>query len=490
MKNITLTLYAFHLKQGLGDSPETIKTEGCKLWESLLSLSKVYPFPELEKLKSKLISYSPDPKQTQTYCYHPENEERMTGECLTHRETEIKLTEIPLSQGFNLTGTIEPYLLNDTYLLTLDLYPTDSQLELKGVSEMSAFHPKDLITGITADLGKILVLYGEQEDWGKGPSSQDAETWAISLCADTGLNAPKFQGQLTLFNCPVFWFESSDLTLWILLAKPNQFDIVQFSKNAPTFRGLLWSYVKVNSTYSKAQEAYKKANGYYNKLEGQVQNFYKISQKSPKERLEDLDTMIQSLPQDLLYYHCCLRDLKTHQITIKTNLHNFQTDLKKLIDAGGNDLTEWSNLADKTYSQHLEQITLYLEHLEPGKEVFSDLMNTIRATTEIERAKNEQALQHHIQAVGIGITAGAIVASTSGLIIQPRTDRLPLGEIALHPLGWALLASVVCASGSWLLAEGGFKLLRGEHQAKKRLPPMPSTSKLKPGKMGEKEGKS
>jgi hypothetical protein len=468
VKNITLTLYAFHLKQGLGDSLETTRTQGVQLWDSLMSLHNVYPFPKLENLKASLISYSKD--EQGNYSYQPQNEDTWAGDCLTHEQEGIKLSQISTAPGFKLTGEIEPYLLNDTYCLTLTLNPEDREFELE-VLDLSAFRSDRLIQGITADLGKVLIFYGEQH-WKSEPTPEEANKWATSLCANTDLN-PEFRGELILCNCPVFWFEASGLTLWVLLAKPNQFDASQFSDNAPMFRGLLWSFVKINSTYADVKEAYKNAKKYYHKLEKKVTEFYKISAKSSQERLQDLDTMIQSVPPDLLYYHCCLRDLQTHQTTIKTNLKNFKTSLRYLIAQGGTQLDEWSTLGKKTYPQYLEQIQLYLEHLEPGKHLFSDLINTIRATAEIERIKNEQVLQHHIQAVGIGITAGAIVASTSGLIIQPRTDRLPLGGIALHPLGWALLASVVCASGSWLLAEGVFKLLRGDHRAKKRLPPMP-----------------
>lgn len=445
MKNITLTLYAFHLKQGLGDSLETIKNQGVQLWESLIKLSNVYPFPNLQNLKSHLVSYTQD--EQGNYSYQPEKEETSTGECLTPQQEVIQLSKIATSQGFNLTGEIEPYLLNDTYCLTLTLKPTDYEFEL-GLSDLTAFHSHCLIKDITADLGKTLVFYGEQDD-GSQPSFQDAEKWAIALCANSGLT-PEFRGTLTFFHCPGFWFEASGLTLWILLAKPNQFAGDKFSDKEPIFRGVLWSFFKINSTYVDVKEAYENAKKYYENLESKGQEFYTIIQKLPRERLQDLDKMIQSIPKDLLYYHSCLRDLKTHQATITTNIQNFQTTLGHLIAAEGNEFKVWSTLAEKTYPRYLEQIELYLKHLEPGQVLFSDLINTIRATTELEQAKANQELQDHIQAIGVGIAAGAIVASTSGLITQPwqlpTTERLWLPP---HPFILAFLASVVCSLAAW-----------------------------------------
>ncbi|HIK09953.1 MAG TPA: hypothetical protein IGS52_06775 [Oscillatoriaceae cyanobacterium M33_DOE_052] len=456
MKNITLTLYAFHLKQGLGDSPETTKNQGVKLWESLVKLSNVYPFPELQNLKSQLVSYTADPQGN--YQYQPEKEETITGECLTPQQEVITLSQIPTSQGFKLTGEIEPYLLNDTYCLTLTLNPenTDTELDL---SALTAFHSDQLITGVTADLGKVLVFYGEQNYLLKSPNRKEAKEWATALCANTNLN-PEFRGEFTLFNCPGFWFDASGLTLWILLAKPNQFEGKKFSENAPMFRGLLWSYSKINSTYRDAQAAYKNGKTYYNKLEKKMEDFSRIyqktsSQKNSSQRLKHLDTMIESVPQDLLYYHCCLRDIKAHYTTIKTNIQNFQTALGHLI-AAGNKLDVWSNLAEKTYPRYLQQVERYLEYLEPGKDLFSELINTIRATAEIEQAKSNQKLQDQIQSVGVGIAAGAIVASTSGLITQPW--GLPNGQkidppfMLPHPFLIALFASVFCSVGAWWLA--------------------------------------
>lgn len=468
VKNITLTLYAFHLKQGLGDSLETTKNQGIQLWESLVKLSDVYPFPELKNLKSQLVCYTDDAQGN--YQYKPEKEETITGECLTPQQTEIKLSQIPTSPGFKLTGEIEPYLLNDTYCLTLTLNPENRDTELD-IPALTVFQPNRLITGITADLGKVLVFYGEQNYLLAKPNHEAAKKWATALCANTNLN-PEFRGEFTLFNCPGFWFEAPGLTLWILLAKPTQFDSDKFSKNAPMFRGLLWSYSKINATYRDAKEAYKNGKDYYSKLECKIQEFSQINQKNPSQRLKDLDSLIQSVPQELLYYHCCLRDLKAHHTTIKTNIQNFQTALGHLI-AAGNKLEVWSTLADKTYPRYLQKVERYLEYLEPGKDLFSDLINTIRATAEIEQAKSDQDLQDQIQAVGVGIAAGAIVASSSGLITQPwslpNSQKL---ELQLpHPFLIALLASSVCSFGAWKIAQKRINRRRNQLEADRQLTP-------------------
>jgi hypothetical protein len=258
---------------------------------------------------------------------------------------------------------------------------------------------------------------------------------------------------LELFNCPCFLFEAGDLTIIISLAKPKQLDLEKANDNYDWLRDLFWCQKKIVATYQKAKESYQTARELYSKLEKNVPEFYTISNEPPEQRLNRLDTMVQKIPQDLLYYNCCLRDLKTHYTTIKTNSDNFKTCLNYLLEAG-NKLEVWSRLAEKTYPLYLRQIETYLEYLEPGKDLFSDLINTIRARTEIEQAKSNQDLQDHIQSIGVGIAAGAIIASTSGLMTapwSPPTRDNWIKSFPLPPFIIALVLSTFCSWGAWKL---------------------------------------
>lgn len=418
MKNITFSCFAFHLQQRLDDPPDVPNPKADSLWKSLTFL----PFPELENIKSQ-----PD--------------------------GEVELTAIPTNFGFKLEGNLQGFLLNDTYCVDITLKPGGENVEVE-VAQLSAFQPQVFLNQITADLGKVLTIYGEQNYWIK-PKLEDAEKWANAVCAVTSFN-PQFIDQLELFNCPCFLFEAGDLTIIISLAKPKQLDLDKANDNYDSLRDLFWCQKKIVATYSKAKQSYQKARELYSKLEKNVPEFYKISDETPEQRLnrlDTLDTMVQKIPQDLLYYNCCLRDLKTHYTTIKTNSDNFKTCLSSLLEAG-NKLDVWSRLAEKTYPLYLRQIETYLEYLEPGKDLFSDLINTIRARTEIEQAKSNQDLQDHIQSIGVGIAAGAIIASTSGLMTapwSPPTRDNWMKSFPLPPFIIALLFSAFCSWGAWKL---------------------------------------
>lgn len=80
-----------------------------------------------------------------------------------------------------------------------------------------------------------------------------------------------------------------------------------------------------------------------------------------------------------------------------------------------------------------------------------------RAAYYKKQQEANQKLQDHIQAVGGGIVAGAIVASNSGLMTEPwyspNGEKIELPFTPPHPFVIALFWSVFCSVGAWLLAE-------------------------------------
>lgn len=337
MKNITFSCFAFHLQQRLDDAPEVPNPQAENLWKSLTQGGEILPFPELKNIKSQLVCYSRD--KSGNYQYKPLEENSLKNEWLTHHEGAVELTAIPTDFGFKLEGNLQPFLLNDTYCVDITLKPEGENVEIE-VAQLSAFHPQIFLKEIKADLGKVLMIHGEQNYW-ITPKPKDAEKWANALCAGTSFN-PQFIDQLELFDCPCFLFEAGDLTIIISLAKPKQLDLEKANDNYDRLRDLFWCQKKIVATYSKAKESYQRARELYSKLEKNVPEFYTISNETPKQRLNCLELMVQEIPQDLLSYNCCLRDLKTHYTTIKTNSDNFKTCLSSLLEAGNKLTAPWS----------------------------------------------------------------------------------------------------------------------------------------------------
>ncbi|MEQ8386111.1 MAG: hypothetical protein RH949_27505 [Coleofasciculus sp. A1-SPW-01] len=456
MKNLRLSLYAFHLYQTLDEPPDTVNQDGANLWESLTNLAQFFPFPELQTLKSQLISYSPD--QEGKYQYNPQREDNLANEWLTHHGAEIEFTSIPTNAGFQLGGNLQPFRLHDTYCVDITLYPEIPDLGMT-IDQLSAFNPKALIEGINANLGKVIWLTGENHYFTK-PKPTEAQKWVNALCAGTNLN-PQFIDEDKLFNCPLFRFEAQNLTLLVSFAKPKQADLERANQDYSWFRDLLWSYQKITFAYQEARACYKKSRLIYGTLETKVQEFYAILNQDSNTRVYQLDALLKAIPENVLYYNCYLRDLKSYYTTIAANKQNLQTCLNYLLTSGDT-LKTWSAFTEQTCPRYLTQIQTYIDYLEPGKDLFSDLINTIRATAAIEQSKRDKELQDNIQAVGVGIAAGAILSSSTGFLMEPwrlpsRDNRIP------HPFIISFFGSFILAFVTWKLAKWWIKRRRFKH---------------------------
>jgi len=139
-----------------------------------------------------------------------------------------------------------------------------------------------------------------------------------------------------------------------------------------------------------------------------------------------------------------------------------ETCLNYLLTSGDT-LKTWSAFTEQTCPRYLTQIQTYIDYLEPGKYLFSDLVNTIRATAAIEQSKREKELQDNIQAVGVGIAAGAILSSSTGFLIEPW--RLPSRENRIpHPFIISFFGSFILAFVAFKLAKWWIKRRRFQHQ--------------------------
>ncbi len=436
MKNLNLSLYAFHLCQSLDDAPDTQSKDAGLLWESLRGLAAKIPFPELENFT--------EPTEANT-------------------ETSLDFQAIEINH-ISLTGNLSTFKIHDTYSADLTLSFQDKQAHLLP-DNAEIFQPQALIN-VTANLGKVLWLTGESEDLNELQSTT-AETWAKKLCQQAN-----YITEDRLFNCPLFIFAADSVTILISLAEPGAIDLKRAEENYYNLRNLFWNYQKIVVVEKLAKEGYQGARKLYSELEAKVQEFNQVFSQKPEKRLQKLDELLQTIPQRLLDYNCKLRDLKAHYTTIDVNWKNFKVSLSHILDEpAGDRLSYWSDFATKTAPLYLKQIKTYIDYLEPGQVLFSDLINSIRATIELEQAKANQELQDQIQSVGVGIAAGAIVASTSGLITQPW--GLPNGQkidppfILPHPFLIALFASVFCSVGAWWLATQKIKKTREGEKGKK-----------------------
>jgi len=107
--------------------------------------------------------------------------------------------------------------------------------------------------------------------------------------------------------------------------------------------------------YQQAQESYSEARKAYSELEAKIKDF---KQDKP---LEELQKLLESMPELSMQYQRQLPNLQGHYTTIKTNQLNYQTYLQKFWQPG--DIPSWREFGEITCKRYLDQIETYLSYI-------------------------------------------------------------------------------------------------------------------------------
>lgn len=176
--------------------------------------------------------------------------------------------------------------------------------------------------------------------------------------------------------------------------------------------------------------------------------------------LINLQEELRNLPRLDLDYNKNLQKLKNNHLTIKINDHNYSQKIKQVEEKCHiQNLVFLEDFSTTSSTKFKDQIMDDLSYFSHGSALIDKTIASIRGIVEIEQAeidrniqKQNNHLQDQIQSVGVGIAAGAIVASTSGLITQPWSFPTQ-GIKPLHPFVIALVASIFCSWGAWYIAK-------------------------------------
>lgn len=450
MKNFTISLYAFHLRNIFSDAPETVAAGAEFLWENLAEQGKAsLPLPELKNLRSHLICYEENGR------YNSIGEWNRPSEWLTETGI-IDLGSFDTDSGEKIQGSLTPFCLHDTYFADLTLFPESAALEIQP-SQLQDFHCQSLLpTTINSSLGQTIWIYGES-DKSDDVCQSLAEDYAKSLLADS-----KFAGNLTLvsssklFGSLLFEYEAAHPEELLNLAKKCHILVWINNNRSPTLQlaktGFEWlrdwlcCRHKMIFIYQQTQDLYKKSREIYSKLEGEIQYFSKLNSQD-RNRLQYLKKLLQDLPDKYLEYSRCLRDLEIQLIGFKTNAENYEICQGK-IDLIGDNNEELEVLQKFSKSMALwqKQIETYLEYLEPGKELFDRAIETVRGITEIEQAESDRSLEKTIQVFGVGLGVGAIFATCYVVYGSTPWSWKPTGKLStLHPLIGSIVLSALFA---------------------------------------------
>jgi hypothetical protein len=164
------------------------------------------------------------------------------------------------------------------------------------------------------------------------------------------------------------------------------------------------------------------------------------------------DALMAEIPQKSFDYTRCLQDIQTHLTAITTNITNYDICLNKIQNiANGNIPQSWQDFLQKDCHKWQEQIQTDINYLTPGKELFGQLVDTIRGIVETEQAEKDKQrsenLQTAIAILGFGLGAAQIGVSTATYLIpqqQPPTPiKLPFTTSEPHPFVSSVVLSLI-----------------------------------------------
>jgi len=500
IKNPSITLYPFHLRDDRDESDDQVAKNAQNLWENLAdNVGKEFDINELKSLRDKLNCYKnghykPDDKQ----------ENLNDGELLKPDGKTLKFQTITQPDGQKLYGSIYPLRVHDTY--TADLTFNYKNTTIK-VAELTQLNPQGCLlpNAIKPSLGQTLLLYAE-------PAVYDTYRKLADECVKAFVqNKPEksvdFRAEGKLFGSPIFEYDSREddatkrchILVWL---KQNPETL---NSATPAFNfyliNLLCSRAKIVFVYHEAGKKYRKAQQIVGELEKKLPEFSQIEREQNREiKLQKLKKLLAEVRTKMFDFSQQMRYLKEDRNTIDTNAENYGEALTKIksLCIDGDNLDFLQKFLDLAENKYQRQIEIDLNYLIASQNLFQQSISTVRGMVEIEQVEldteqeqnekmrdrqqmelyrekeeaektrdreqmelyrekeeaekmRDRQLENIIFFVGTAIGGGQIFSAAYPLIKDTPIQWQPNFSLPLHPFFATLICSVLFGLGFGLL---------------------------------------
>ncbi|WP_254565925.1 hypothetical protein [Oscillatoria sp. HE19RPO] len=464
-----LSLYAFHLCHDMALAEGERVKDADLLWQRFEELGESLDILALKTCRQWLNI----PEHQTTIAFRELLSEEL-DRCLSFHFPEVE----GKSDTPRRNGELYAVQLHDTYVADLTFrYPG-----MVPVAELTHLNPEGMLLPdrICASIGQTLVLFAKPVLAEESPSPDTLRQLADRCLQALLTNAPplvlpSYRAEGKLLGSPIFEYDndaenpaqSCHILIW-LDCHPNTTHLEASGDYYHPLMDLLCYRSKIRFSYHQARTRYRDCRQLYTDLETLMKALPTLPEDTA-EKLTALQEALLKINPLAFSYASHIRDIEDQRTTIITNLKNYTTKLEELTNiAGEQELSFLQAFSYECRSKLLGQIHTDLNYLRPGNALFGHCIATMRGIVEVEQAKmnhNQQEanqdLQDHIQAVGVGIAAGAIVASTSGLMFQPwewKGEKVEFSfPLPLLAFLIALLFSAACSVGAWYWAKEGIK---------------------------------
>ena len=385
--------------------------------------------------------------------------------------------------GFNsnppLEGFVQPLQIQDSYAFCLNIgCPEDGTADNENVDLIQKFNPNQalLISGDDNFLGQTLLITA----WLPENSSDNLDS--LKSLADKCRNAlflgdspPTFYRSGKLFGSPIFEYGSiadianyRHLLVWLLADKQTDKDLNTCQEE---IFDLLFYRNKIIKTFQDSRKIYHELDSEYRIIENFIEQLQTellaAGNSLESAQLQEFKEQLKRLLRKALLYTGLVRKLEAYDNTIAINLNNYNDILQKICDILGTDKEELSILnhfSRKTAPYFRSQIAGDLGYFRHGTHLIEQAIASIRGIVEIEQAKNDRTnqgelrkseigekdrddrLESKVQAIGVGLAAGGIAASsgTDKLFETVQNHHVPV-VMHLHPFAFSFLLSCAIA---------------------------------------------
>ena len=398
----------------------------------------------------------------------------------SHSYREDLLPNVALRFNSNppVEGFAQPLQIQDSYAFCLNIgCPEDGTADNVDVDLIQQFNPNRalLISGDDNFLGQTLLITA----WLPGNSSDNLDSLKplADKCRDAlfqGDSPPVFYRSGKLFGSPIFEYGTiSDianyrhLLVWLLADKQTDKD---FNTCQEEILDLLFHRNKIIKAFQDSRQIYRELDREYRIIEKNMeilQAQFSRGTVLTAPQLQEFQEQLKQLFSKAVTYTRLLRKLEAYDNTIALNLYNYVNILSKICDILGIDKEELSilnNFSIKIAPYIRSQIAGDLGYFRHGTNLIDQAIASIRGIVEIEQARSDRTnqtalrnseekekyrddrLQSTVQAIGVGLAAGGIAASSgTDKVFQTVQDhQIPI-LMQWHPFLFSFALSFAIA---------------------------------------------
>ena len=395
IRNPSITLYPFHLRDDFDEGFQAVAKNAQHLWETLADdIGKTFNIPELQSLRNHLICY-------QNGQYHPSGEDKQSDyqELIASSQKTLKFQPTSQLENLQLNGSIYPLRLHDTYTADLTLSASEQTIP---ITQLQHFNPNSCLLpdNTKPSLGQTLLLYAEPIFFDNYRRLADA--CIQDLWHNNYQPVPKLMAEGKLFGSPIFEYDDRNqnpakrchILVW-LNHHPDTLTMIPKNFNYYLIR-LLGSRAKICFVYQKSREWYREGQRLTSDIEKEIPQFTQIEQEPDAEsRLTQLKQLLARIRTKVFDYTKCLSLLEEHRNTLTVNTNNYRENLEEIekLSLADDNLDFLYKFLDLAEHDHQQQIQADLNYLFSSKNLFQQMIVTIRGMVDIEQIESDRRWQ-------------------------------------------------------------------------------------------------